>query len=214
MHWRRKWQPTPVFLPGESQGRGEPGGLPSMGSHRVRHDWSDLAAAAAPQVHTPDEGQSQDPYPGSSASESRPMPTAPMLKYWQFNCSYLQSNCSAQISSCGIFHCSLLPFDEIGVCHIYLCSIPSLILLYHISFYIMIIHVLFDFPYRLCITWGLCLIYYSISSTDPHLYHELTFQIFVGKNKWMGKRMSFSDPVFLALLFVAALSSLSYNTFS
>ena len=22
MHWRRKWQPTPVFLPGESQGWG------------------------------------------------------------------------------------------------------------------------------------------------------------------------------------------------
>ena len=21
MHWRRRWQPTPVFLPGESQGR-------------------------------------------------------------------------------------------------------------------------------------------------------------------------------------------------
>ena len=41
IHWRRKWQPTPVFLPGESQG------LPSMGSHRVGHDWSDLAAAAA-----------------------------------------------------------------------------------------------------------------------------------------------------------------------
>ena len=47
IHWRRKWQLTAVFLPGESQGRGEPGGLPSMGSHRVRHDWSDLAAAAA-----------------------------------------------------------------------------------------------------------------------------------------------------------------------
>ena len=43
MHWRRKWQPTPVFLPGT----GEPGALPSMGLHRVRHDWSDLAAAAA-----------------------------------------------------------------------------------------------------------------------------------------------------------------------
>ena len=38
MHWRRKWQPTPVFLPGESQGRRSLGGLPSMGSHRVRHD--------------------------------------------------------------------------------------------------------------------------------------------------------------------------------
>ena len=22
MHWSRKWQPTPVFLPGESQGQG------------------------------------------------------------------------------------------------------------------------------------------------------------------------------------------------
>ena len=28
-------------------GTGEPGGLPSMGSHRVRHNCSDLAAAAA-----------------------------------------------------------------------------------------------------------------------------------------------------------------------
>ena len=27
-------------------GTGEPGGLPSMGSHRVRHNWSDLAVAA------------------------------------------------------------------------------------------------------------------------------------------------------------------------
>ena len=27
-------------------GTGEPGGLLSMGSHRVGHDWSDLAAAA------------------------------------------------------------------------------------------------------------------------------------------------------------------------
>ena len=29
------------------QGTGEPGGLLSLGSHRVGHDWSDLAAAAA-----------------------------------------------------------------------------------------------------------------------------------------------------------------------
>ena len=28
-------------------GMGKPGGLLSMGSHRVRHDWSDLVAAAA-----------------------------------------------------------------------------------------------------------------------------------------------------------------------
>ena len=47
LHWRRKWQPTPVFLPGESQWRRSLGGLPSLGSHRVGHDWSDLAAVAA-----------------------------------------------------------------------------------------------------------------------------------------------------------------------
>ena len=46
MHWRRKWQPTPV-LAWRIPGTGEPGGLPSMGSHRVGHDWSNLAAAAA-----------------------------------------------------------------------------------------------------------------------------------------------------------------------
>ena len=32
MHWRRKWQPTPVFLPGESQG---PGSL--VGCHLWGH---------------------------------------------------------------------------------------------------------------------------------------------------------------------------------
>ena len=32
-------------------GTAEPGGLPSMGSHRVGHDWSDLAAAAADYIH-------------------------------------------------------------------------------------------------------------------------------------------------------------------
>ena len=29
--WRRAWQPTPVFLPGESPWTEEPGGLQSMG---------------------------------------------------------------------------------------------------------------------------------------------------------------------------------------
>ena len=44
MHWRRKWQPTPVFLPGESQGRGSLVGCHPLG-RRVGHDWIDLAAA-------------------------------------------------------------------------------------------------------------------------------------------------------------------------
>ena len=46
MHWRKKWQPTPVFLPGEPQGR-RAWWAAVYGSHRVRYDWSDLAAAAA-----------------------------------------------------------------------------------------------------------------------------------------------------------------------
>ena len=33
-------------------GMGEPGGLPSLGSHRVGHDWSDLVAAAAASLLT------------------------------------------------------------------------------------------------------------------------------------------------------------------
>ena len=38
-------------------GTGEPGGLPSMGSHRVRHNRSDLAAAAAAILSYLDKGE-------------------------------------------------------------------------------------------------------------------------------------------------------------
>jgi len=40
MHWRRKWQPTPVFLPGESQGRGS-----LVGCRLWGHTESDTAEA-------------------------------------------------------------------------------------------------------------------------------------------------------------------------
>ena len=46
MHWRRKWQPTPVFLPGESQEQGSLLGCRLWGRTESDHDWSDLAAAA------------------------------------------------------------------------------------------------------------------------------------------------------------------------
>ena len=36
--WRRKWQPTLVFLPGESHGQKEPACSPW--DHRVGHDWA------------------------------------------------------------------------------------------------------------------------------------------------------------------------------
>ena len=40
MHWRRKWQPTPVFLPRESQGRGS-----LVGCHLWGHTESDTTEA-------------------------------------------------------------------------------------------------------------------------------------------------------------------------
>ena len=37
--WRRTWQPTPVFLPGEFPWTEEPGRLQCTGSQRVGHNW-------------------------------------------------------------------------------------------------------------------------------------------------------------------------------
>ena len=45
MHWRGKWQPTSVFLPGESWGRGSLVGCRLLG--RTESDTTDAAAAAA-----------------------------------------------------------------------------------------------------------------------------------------------------------------------
>ena len=41
MHWRRKWQPTSVFLPGESQGRWS-----LVGCHLWGHTESDMTEVA------------------------------------------------------------------------------------------------------------------------------------------------------------------------
>ena len=39
IYWRREWLPTPVFSPGKIPRTEEPGGLQSLVSQRVRHDW-------------------------------------------------------------------------------------------------------------------------------------------------------------------------------
>ena len=60
MNWRRKWQPTPVFLPGESQGRG------SLVSCRL---WgrteSDMTEVTQQQQHP-----SQRGFPGGSVMKN------------------------------------------------------------------------------------------------------------------------------------------------
>ena len=45
MHWRRKWQPTPVFLPGESQGPGSLVGCCLWGHTELDTTEATLAAA-------------------------------------------------------------------------------------------------------------------------------------------------------------------------
>ena len=52
MHWRRKWQATPVFLPGESQGRGSLWAAVSgvaQSRTRLKRLISNLAAAVMPE---------------------------------------------------------------------------------------------------------------------------------------------------------------------
>ena len=46
VYWRRKWQPTPVCLPGESRGQRSLVGCCTW-HHTVEHDWSDLACTHA-----------------------------------------------------------------------------------------------------------------------------------------------------------------------
>ena len=45
--WRRAWQPTPVFLPGESPWTEEPSGLWSMGLQRIGRNWAQHSTAAS-----------------------------------------------------------------------------------------------------------------------------------------------------------------------
>ena len=61
-------------------GMGEPGGLPSTGSHRVGHDWSDLAAAVSPPLRFP--------LPSLFPSSSHTTPL-PLLGQFFSLCSYL-----------------------------------------------------------------------------------------------------------------------------
>ena len=47
MHWSRKWQPTPAFLPGESQGQGSLVGGRLWGGTELDTTEATAAAAAA-----------------------------------------------------------------------------------------------------------------------------------------------------------------------
>ena len=48
--WRREWQPTPIFLPGESHEQRSLVGYNPMGFQRVRHDWATNTTTTLPWI--------------------------------------------------------------------------------------------------------------------------------------------------------------------
>ena len=84
MHWRRKWQPTPVFLPGESQEWGSLVGCRLWGRSELdmTSDSAATAAAGLPVYHQlPEFTQTHDHQVGDAVQPSHPLsfpsPSAP-----------------------------------------------------------------------------------------------------------------------------------------
>ena len=72
---------------------GEPGGLLSMGSHRVGHDLSDLAAAAAADVFLELSCFFDDPVDVGNLISSSSAFSKTSLNIWKFTVHILLNNC-------------------------------------------------------------------------------------------------------------------------
>ena len=72
--WRRTWQPTTVFLPGESPWTENPGRLQSTGSQRVGHDWATSRSCSVQFSHSV-MSDSLQPYRLQHARPPCPSPT-------------------------------------------------------------------------------------------------------------------------------------------
>ena len=91
-------------------GMGEPGGLPSVGSHRVRHYWSDLAAAAFYRTQTfIEEGA-----PGMGTIIYRTLSWKIARKMWKQH--------YAQLGDTGVFDICLCKIREHCKCKLLLCN--------------------------------------------------------------------------------------------
>ena len=74
VHWRRKWQPTPVFLPGESQGWGSLVGC-RLWSH-TESDTTEETAAAAGWLNQKKKRETKIKIVGGDIEKSKPPSTA------------------------------------------------------------------------------------------------------------------------------------------
>ena len=122
-------------------GTGEPGGLLSMGSHRVRHDWSDLATAAPRVTETYDLASEKKerkvnlgehlaschPLPHSLCSSGRDFPSV----LWQWHIPPVMENMSFSLPSPKVLFLLLLCFYQLPD----LCSCFSYASLYQVTFY-------------------------------------------------------------------------------
>ena len=121
LHWRRKWQPTPVFLPGESQGGGSLVGCHLWG--RTESDTTEVTLAAAalllivtrmlPKIRLLLQGDPVDlPNPGieprSPTLQEDSLPAEPQGKPKNTgvgSLSLLQGIFLTQESNQGLLHC-------------------------------------------------------------------------------------------------------------
>ena len=83
-------------------GTGEPGGLPSMGLHRVGHDWSDLAAAATPLYRAIE--QSATIYQASFIIKCWVSHVIYRILYWEWRTEWL-SGCRVTVSVLVVYAC-------------------------------------------------------------------------------------------------------------
>ena len=108
--WRWEWLPTPDFLPGEFHGE-EPGGLQSVGSQRVIHDWVNTLNDVC---HRVSKGYllfwkikgKRTAYPSEHFSSKRPCPTRCKFLLYSQGCKKglevaIQSRNRCIISSCS-----------------------------------------------------------------------------------------------------------------
>ena len=89
MHWRRKWQPTPVFLPGESQGRGSLVGTVYRGAQNQtrlkRLSSSSSRMRPGPQTLWQTPGSTYYPHwvaPRSASPTTLQASSSPPVRHW------------------------------------------------------------------------------------------------------------------------------------
>ena len=147
MHWRRKWQPTPVFLPGESQGReawwAAVYGVAQSRTQLKQHSSSSSRLSFYSDFEDPE---------GITCPVDIGCPTCSSLSLQQSSVLYYPS--------CSFAGCLLLPFSSLfGIIFLDSLSEPPPLVQAHVCFHSTAYHPLLpDYsgvsPSRLGVHWG------------------------------------------------------------